>query len=75
MESVATRIWAHLFIDDSNVPDRALLPQILATRSIIGATTTPLKVTGQADFSLQRSVAGEALRPISFCLVNPTASP
>jgi hypothetical protein len=39
-----------------------LLPQILATRSIIGAAMRPLNLTEQAEFSHPRSEAGQAWR-------------
>jgi hypothetical protein len=42
------------------------------TRSSIGATATPLELIGQAHFS--EAWLARALRRISFCVVNPTAS-
>src|SRR6266511_97823 len=39
----------------------ALLPQISATRSIVGAAIIPLKLTEQADFSMLRSEAGQGV--------------
>src|SRR6266542_3641047 len=48
----------------------ALLPQISATRSIIGAAIRPLNLTEQADLSRQRSEAGHAWRLILRCMVN-----
>ncbi len=38
-----------------------LLPQISATRSIVGAAIIPLKLTEQADFSMLRSEAGRGV--------------
>ncbi len=48
----------------------SLLPQIPATRSIIGAAISQLKLTGQADFSPLRSEAGQASRLVSHPRVN-----
>ena len=42
-------------------PRLALLPQISATRSIVGAAISLLKLTEQADFSVLRSEAGQGV--------------
>src|SRR6185503_10179214 len=67
MEAVLPTSWIRrISVASLNVGMRRLtlppLPQIVATRSIVGVALRPLNLTEQADFSHQRSEAGRAWR-------------